>query len=96
MHEEEDSIAANIAEWTETNAAAHRRERASAHGHHEGILWGVFAIPEAQVGALRDVNGLDVVELGCGTAYFGSWLARAGRAPSASTRRRRSSRPRGA
>src|SRR5205085_10698866 len=30
------------------------------------------------IGALPDVRGLDVVELGCGTAYFGSWLARRG------------------
>jgi SAM-dependent methyltransferase len=73
----EDSIAANIAEWTQTN-----REHLDATAHrpwdHEGILWGVFAIPEEQVGALPDVNGIDVVELGCGTAYFGSWLARRG------------------
>jgi SAM-dependent methyltransferase len=27
---------------------------------------------------MPDVNELDVVELGCGTAYFGSWLARRG------------------
>jgi SAM-dependent methyltransferase len=38
----------------------------------------VFSIPEEQVRALPDANGLDVVELGCGTAYFGSWLARRG------------------
>jgi len=73
----EDSIAANIAEWTQTN-----REQLDATADrpwdHEGILWGVFAIPEEQVGALPDVNGIDVVELGCGTAYFGSWLARRG------------------
>ena len=25
-----------------------------------------------------DVAGMDVVELGCGTAYFGAWLARRG------------------
>ena len=34
---------------------------------------------------LGDVAGLDVVELGCGTAYFSAWLARARRA----SRRRR-------
>ena len=27
---------------------------------------------------LPDVTGIDVVELGCGTAYFGAWLKRAG------------------
>jgi SAM-dependent methyltransferase len=77
MTELEDSIAANIAEWTQTNAE-HTDPNARRAWEHEGILWGVFAIPEAQVQALPDVNGLDVIELGCGTAYFGSWLARRG------------------
>ena len=30
---------------------------------------------------LGDVAGLDVVELGCGTAYFSAWLARSGARP---------------
>jgi ubiquinone/menaquinone biosynthesis C-methylase UbiE len=72
-----DSIAANIAEWTQTNAE-HTDANARRAWEHEGILWGVFAIPEQQVNALPGVDGLDVIELGCGTAYFGSWLARRG------------------
>src|SRR4029078_11862324 len=68
-----DSIAANIAEWTEKNKQ-YTDSNAKRAWEHEGVLWGVFSIPEEQVGALPDVNGLDVVELGCGTAYFGSWL----------------------
>jgi SAM-dependent methyltransferase len=36
------------------------------------IGWGMFGVPEA---------GLDVVELGCGTAYFSAWLARRGARP---------------
>lgn len=42
------------------------------------IVWGLFATPEAQVRALGDVTGLDVVELGCGTAHVSAWLARRG------------------
>jgi len=42
------------------------------------VVWGLFAVPESEVGALGDVRGLDVVELACGTAYFSAWLARAG------------------
>ena len=34
-----------------------------------------------RVGVLGDVDGLDVVELGCGTAYFSAWLARRGARP---------------
>jgi SAM-dependent methyltransferase len=45
------------------------------------IRWGLFQRPEAEIGALRDVSGLDVVELGCGSAYFSAWLARAGARP---------------
>ena len=33
------------------------------------------------LGVLGDVSGLDVVELGCGTAYFSAWLARRGARP---------------
>ena len=43
--------------------------------------WGIWRIHEAEVGALPDVNGLDAIELGCGTAYFSAWLARRGARP---------------
>jgi len=43
--------------------------------------WGIWRIPEADVGALPDVAGLDSIELGCGTAYFSAWLARRGARP---------------
>ena len=42
------------------------------------IAWGLFATPESQVQVLGDVAGLDVVELGCGTAHVSAWLARRG------------------
>lgn len=41
-------------------------------------MWGVFAVPESEVGIIGDVGGLDAVELGCGTAYCSAWLARRG------------------
>jgi len=47
----------------------------------DGITWGIFNVPEQQIGVLGDVRGLDVVELGCGTAYFSAWLARRGARP---------------
>lgn len=43
--------------------------------------WGMWAVPESELNALSDIptwSGVDVLELGCGTAYFGSWLARRG------------------
>ncbi len=44
--------------------------------------WGIFSVPEADLGVLpASVAGLDVVELGCGTAYVSAWLARRGARP---------------
>jgi SAM-dependent methyltransferase len=44
--------------------------------------WGVFEAPESAVGLLpADVHGMDVAELGCGTAYISAWLARRGARP---------------
>jgi SAM-dependent methyltransferase len=43
--------------------------------------WGMFDVPEAEVRILPDVDGLDVIELGCGTAYWSAWLARRGARP---------------
>jgi ubiquinone/menaquinone biosynthesis C-methylase UbiE len=46
------------------------------------ILWGMWEVPESEVELLGpaapDVTGLAAVELGCGTAYVSSWLARRG------------------
>lgn len=46
--------------------------------------WGIWKIPESQLGAMGDLarlSGLDVVELGCGTAYWSAWMARCGAHP---------------
>lgn len=40
--------------------------------------WGIFGIPEAEVGLLPNVEGKDVLEDGCGTGYVSAWLARRG------------------
>ena len=66
-------------------------ERAPVAWAREEIAWGMCKAPEAEVRMLPDLEGKEVVELGCGTAYFGAWLKRHG-APgwSVSTSRRRS------
>jgi SAM-dependent methyltransferase len=72
--------AANKELWSRAN-----REYADDHADRawaaEDITWGIFNVPERQLGVLGDVRGLDVVELGCGTAYFSGWLARRGARP---------------
>jgi len=40
--------------------------------------WGMWQVPESELRVLPDVDGQDVVELGCGTAYWSAWLARRG------------------
>jgi len=69
----------NIEAWTRKNAE-HTDARAEQAWQDE-INWGVWHVPESELNALPDVAGKDVVELGCGTAYFGSWLPRPGGAP---------------
>ncbi len=45
------------------------------------MTWGIWGVPDAELGALGDVDGLDVVELGCGTAYLSAVLAKQGARP---------------
>ncbi len=68
-----------IEAWTRANAE-YTDARAEEAWAKDEIDWGIWGIPESEVRALPDVAGKDVVELGCGTAYFGAWLKRAGAA----------------
>lgn len=48
----------------------------------EEPVWGVWRVPEAQVGMLAgELEGRDVIELGCGTGYVSAWLSRRGARP---------------
>jgi SAM-dependent methyltransferase len=77
----EDTVAINRAVWTEMNAR-YTDARAIAAWQEPEIAWGNWQIPESQVRVLpASLAGLDVVELGCGTAYFSAWLARRGARP---------------
>ncbi len=40
--------------------------------------WGIWGISESELELIPDVEGKDVLELGCGTAYWSAWLARRG------------------
>src|SRR3954470_5642052 len=75
-----DSVARNVADWTQANADYTDAQAAEAWASEE-IRWGVFGVPESELSVLGDVAGLDVVELGCGTAYFSAWLAKRGARP---------------
>lgn len=71
-----DSIAGNRQHWNET--ADHWVAPGRRSWSTDEVTWGVFGVPEATVGALPDVAGRDVVELGCGTGYVSAWLLRRG------------------
>jgi ubiquinone/menaquinone biosynthesis C-methylase UbiE len=62
--------------WTESNAK-YTDARARESWAQE-IAWGIFKNRETDIRILPDMHGLDVIELGCGTAYFGAWLKKAG------------------
>jgi len=77
---EPDYVAKNRDGWTQTNAE-YTDGAAEGAWSDKPFTWGVFGVPEAELKVLGDVVGLDVIELGCGTAYFAAWLARQGARP---------------
>jgi SAM-dependent methyltransferase len=74
---EPEYIAVNRESWTQANAEYTDRA-AHEEWSREGITWGQWHQPESEIQMLPDVAGKEIVELGCGTAYFGAWLKRAG------------------
>ncbi len=77
---EPDYVVANRAVWTTSNAE-YTDGQALAGWRKEEITWGMWNVPERELGVLGDFAGLDVIELGCGTAYFSAWLAKRGARP---------------
>jgi len=76
-HAEPDYLAVNRAAWTAANSSYTDAQAESSWTQAE-IRWGIWRKPESEVRMLPDVAGLDVIELGCGTAYFSAWLRRRG------------------
>ncbi len=75
-----DYVARNRELWTKTNEEY--TDGAAERGWSKReFTWGVFGVPERELGVLGDLAGLDVIELGCGTAYLAAWLARQGARP---------------
>jgi SAM-dependent methyltransferase len=67
----------NRAGWTKSNAEYTDRRAPSDWAQPE-ITWGMCRAPESELRMLPDLLGKDIVELGCGTGYFGAWLKRGG------------------
>lgn len=63
--------------WAADYAAAGERAWEAAEP-----TWGIWGLPETQARMLpASCDGLDAVELGCGTAYVSAWIARRGGRP---------------
>jgi SAM-dependent methyltransferase len=72
-----DYVAGNVAHWT--SQAADQRQFGHRAWSRTDPAWGIFAVPDAELGVLpADARGLRSIELGCGTGYVSSWLARRG------------------
>jgi SAM-dependent methyltransferase len=69
----------NVEAWTRENAE-YTDGRAEQAWARDEITFGIWNVPESELHALPDLAGKDVVELGCGTGYFGAWLKKAGAA----------------
>jgi SAM-dependent methyltransferase len=70
----------NLEAWTKANAE-YTDARAAEAWAQSDIEWGTYGVPESELNVLGDVAGKDVIELGCGTAYFSAWLAKLGARP---------------
>jgi SAM-dependent methyltransferase len=79
-HGQHDYLARNRTAWTayaDEYVDAGRRNWSA-----EEPTWGIFGVPESELHVLPDdAAGKEVIELGCGTAYVSSWLARRGARP---------------
>ena len=74
-----DYIAKNRADWNATS-----REYQSQHGAQldsKGLAWGVWSLPEQELGALGPVRGRSMLELGCGACQWSVRLAQRGARP---------------
>ena len=70
----------NRSQWDQW--AAEYEEPGRRNWQQEEPTWGIWGVPESDLHVLpQDVVGMHTIELGCGTAYVSSWLARRGARP---------------
>lgn len=74
-----DHVATNREAWT--RLAPTYARYAPRMWQSDEIIWGIWDVSESDVNVMGAVDGLDVVELGCGTAFVSAWLARRGARP---------------
>ncbi|MBA3691694.1 MAG: methyltransferase domain-containing protein [Actinobacteria bacterium] len=72
-----DHVRRNRQGW-ERDSEAYQERNASQLNRWDRLAWGVYDAPEDDVHALGDVDGLDVLEYGCGACQFGIKVAMRG------------------
>jgi len=75
-----DDAARNRKLWTIANEEYTAGQAVEAWARTE-VLWGLWEIPDSELCVLGDLAGLDIVELGCGTAYMSAVFAKLGARP---------------
>jgi SAM-dependent methyltransferase len=75
-----DHVRMNRRSWNETSDGYQQEHGPQISGRLEPG-WGVWQIPERELGILGDVAGRDVLELGCGAAQWSILLAGRGARP---------------
>ena len=80
MSELPDHVLRNRAHWDRW--AREFEEPGRSNWAQDEPAWGNWGVPESHLQLLpADLDGLDAIELGCGTGYVSAWLARRGARP---------------
>ena len=72
-----DDVRTNLASW-ETDSAAYQKRNAAQLNRWDRFGWGTWDVPEDDIHALGDVEGVDTLELGCGACQSGIKVAMRG------------------
>lgn len=72
-----DDVRANLASW-EADSDDYQARNALQLNRWDRLGWGTWDLPEDDVRALGDVEGLDALELGCGACQFGIKVTKRG------------------
>jgi SAM-dependent methyltransferase len=72
-----DDVRVNLGSWERESDGYQVRNREQLH-RWNALAWGIWDVPEDEIHALGDVDGLRALELGCGGAQFGLRVAARG------------------
>jgi SAM-dependent methyltransferase len=77
VSETSEHVGKNRVHW-ERRSASYQAENARQLDRWDRLAWGIWDVPEDEIGALGDVGGLSALEYGCGACQFGIKVAMRG------------------